>query len=152
MITIAVVLSITYGLLVVNMNKFFDDQMLDEKNRLKYIYIVFTISSFSRIVVFLFNETDVLNHSEEVYPIMSIIWDILPLSWIIYYHYRMFGAQEKYLEEMRIEEEKEEKEEKAARARAMSSHDSSIVESSTVLSSSSSDGDSAYGNDNRSSY
>jgi len=76
--------------LLVNMHKHFAEELQTEARRLKVIFLVLTGSYVSRAVVNLLASAEVIFHYYLVNCVMYILWDIVPLSLIMYYHHRAF--------------------------------------------------------------
>jgi len=112
-ITPAVYFSISIGLvtasiyLLVNMHKYFEVQLKDEARRIRVIFLMLTVSYVSRAVVYLLAGVWITN-TWMVYLVMYNLWDILPLSLIMYYHNTNFNEQEKTKKRERVIQEREE--------------------------------------------
>jgi len=104
-ISIGLVTASTY--LLTNMHKYFEVQLKDEARRIRVIFLMLTVSYVSRAVVYLLAGVWITN-TWMVYLVMYNLWDILPLSLIMYYHNTNFNEQEKTKKRERVIQEREE--------------------------------------------
>ena len=106
-ISIGLTASVTY--LFVQTHYHFDRSvLLDEKGRVRTIFIVFTLTYLSRAIIYLltrFVEAKVVN-TILIYYWFHPYWDVLPLTLIMVYHRTCYEAQ--YAELMRLQQEAEE--------------------------------------------
>ena len=94
--------------LLVNVHKYFEVELKDEARRIRVIFLVLTVSYVSRAAVDILHSTTVIPYFWLGYLVMCSLWDILPLSFIMYYQYKNFKEQEKTLKRERVAQELEE--------------------------------------------
>ena len=96
LITVSILLALSFTILIIQMKRYFAAQMVDEARRIKTMYVCFTVSSISRAVVFLLCRHEVIKeyNQPKVYFSLYFFWDFIPLSLVMYYHYHCFTAQE----------------------------------------------------------
>ena len=79
--------------LLVKMNKHFSKKVKAEALRIKVIFLILTISYFSRGVLYIFNQCRLLDHYFTMYFPLMIFWDVIPLSMIMGYHFVAFRSE-----------------------------------------------------------
>jgi len=116
LLSIGLKLSISYTALRKCVDNHFDEILREEKKAIKKIFFVFTISYFSRAVVYLVVNgiyvIDSFSHVEDfvvatIMDVMYPFWDFMPLMIIMKYHYHNFSAQAKIQAERDAQEEEE---------------------------------------------
>jgi len=86
----------SYIYLAWNIKLYFAKELQDEGNRIKGIFVFFSLSYISRGTVFLLVQIDAIEHVAVVYYTMYFFWDVLPLCLIMRFHYKCFKAQDEY--------------------------------------------------------
>ena len=96
LLSISLGLTISVIYLFVQMHFYFDMRvMMAEAGRVRTIFLAFTLTYVSRAVFTLLGIYDVLEYYNLfiIYNVFYNIWDILPLTLIMIYHSKCFGAQ-----------------------------------------------------------
>ena len=79
-----------------NIKQYFAKELQDEGNRIKAIFIFFSLSYISRGTVFLLVKLHAIKHVGAVYYTVYFFWDVLPLCLIMRFHYKCFKEQDEY--------------------------------------------------------
>jgi len=104
LLSLSIALTCAYMYLYMNMKRYFAEEMKDEERRVNTIYIVFTIACISRAVIDFFEDPI----DDQVFSVMYIFWEVIPLCLIMAYHYKCFSAQVKSLNELNDTQESRE--------------------------------------------
>jgi len=87
---IGLIAAFTY--LAVNLRRYFADQLSDEAFRIQAIFSIFTVTFFTKAVFIVLEGFEVFENDFLVETILNI-FDIIPLSLIIGFHWFCFSAQ-----------------------------------------------------------
>jgi len=96
LVLISIFLTSAYCYLSVNIKQHFAKELQDEGERIRAIFVFFSLSYISRAVVELLSGVKVIKHDFAVFHFMYFFWDVLPLSLIMRFHYKCFKAQDEY--------------------------------------------------------
>ena len=116
LVTISTTLIVVSCCLISNINAYFEKEMKDEAQRIKTVSIIFPITYFTRAIAywvlpssrlsgftFFVNRkyVNTVNNDSVVATFLTLylFWDILPLSLVMFNHYKVFSAQEKHLKD-----------------------------------------------------
>ena len=96
MTLLAIGLCVACICLIIRMNKYFPRNLKDEGCRIKTIFLMFTISYLTRTVISLVLPVALIFGKIEefaygiTYEICYNVWDVIPLTLIMMYHYKCF--------------------------------------------------------------
>jgi len=73
--------------------------------KIKIVCIIFTVSNITRAIMYITEQTGALDgYVLQVYYCMYPLWDVVPNSIIMYYHFTALVALDQYHQDQAIEE------------------------------------------------